>query len=142
MPPRIACMPCRLSHAGGAGRQPDAGTVADVVLSSAQGSTGLGLPTSTLAFFPALVGRGLLEEGGSCERLGVNFRVPTRHRRLRVSNSLIQTCGSQSSRCHVTSAGSFDCPAIATHSISHPLPNRSCIDHAMRGGGLIGKNSR
>ena len=33
-------------------------------------------------------------------------------------------------------------PASATHSISQPLPNRSCIDQAVRAGGSIGKNSR
>src|SRR5262249_57833860 len=33
-------------------------------------------------------------------------------------------------------------PANATHSISQPLPNRSCIDHAVRAGGATGKNSR
>src|SRR5262249_62013412 len=31
-------------------------------------------------------------------------------------------------------------PANATHSISQPLPNRSCIDHAVRAGGATGKN--
>jgi hypothetical protein len=33
-------------------------------------------------------------------------------------------------------------PANATHSISQPLPNRSCIDQAVRAGGSMGKNSR
>jgi hypothetical protein len=52
------------------GAQPDGGTVADAVV---QARSGLGLRTSTLAFFPVLVGRGLLKEGGSRERLGLNF---------------------------------------------------------------------
>src|SRR5262249_61261770 len=30
-------------------------------------------------------------------------------------------------------------PANATHSISQPFPNRSCIDHAVRAGGSTGK---
>jgi hypothetical protein len=33
-------------------------------------------------------------------------------------------------------------PAKATHSISQPLPNLSCIDQTVRAGGLFGKNSR
>src|SRR5215471_2255713 len=33
-------------------------------------------------------------------------------------------------------------PTSATHSISQPLPNRSCIDQAVRAGGSTGKNSR
>jgi sugar/nucleoside kinase (ribokinase family) len=33
-------------------------------------------------------------------------------------------------------------PASATHSISQPLPKRSCIDQAVRAGGSTGKNSR
>ena len=33
-------------------------------------------------------------------------------------------------------------PASATHSISQPLPKRSCIDQTVRAGGSTGKNSR
>jgi len=37
---------------------------------------------------------------------------------------------------------SMNQPASATHSISQPLPNRSCIDQTVRAGGSAGKNSR
>jgi hypothetical protein len=55
------------------GAQPNGGTVADAVV-QARRFYGLRLRTSTLAFFPVLVGRGLLEEGGSCERRGAEPR--------------------------------------------------------------------
>jgi hypothetical protein len=128
MSPHAACL-----MQASRGAQPDDRTAADGVIKRA-GFAGRSLQTSTLGFFTALVGRGLV---GS-----LKFPRPLGKDGSGLARAFLTRAAGVRAANACSSAASIDYPASATHSISQPLPNRSCIDHAIRGGGLIGKNSR